>query len=148
MTSYTAPLKDFTFLINEFLGLERYSDVPGFDQAQELAQPLLDEAARFTQEVLHPLNQVGDTQGLKYSTEDHSVTTPEGFKEAYQQYAEGGWATITWPEEFGGQNLPEFLNMPMLEMVCRDVPYRTAGRYRPRVSAYQSNAKRRWFLRH
>ncbi|MAR56108.1 MAG: acyl-CoA dehydrogenase [Rickettsiales bacterium] len=118
MTTYTAPLKDFQFLINEFLPVGEYSDVEGFAEAMELATPLLDEAAKFTQEVLHPLNQVGDVEGLKYNPEDHSVTTPEGFKEAYRHYAEGGWSTITWPTEYGGQGLPEFLNMPMLEMVC------------------------------
>jgi alkylation response protein AidB-like acyl-CoA dehydrogenase len=118
MTVYTAPLKDFHFLINEFLGLDAYGEVEGFAEALELAAPLLDEAAKFTQGVLHPLNQVGDTQGLKYNPEDHSVTTPDGFKEAYQQYAEGGWGTLTWPTEYGGQGMPEFINMPMLEMVC------------------------------
>lgn len=116
MPTYTAPTKDFTFLINDFLRLESYGEVPGFAEAQELVTPLLDEAARLCQEVLFPLNEVGDRQGLTY--DDGKVITPEGFKEAYQQYIEGGWSTLTWPEEFGGQNMPEFLNMPMLEMVC------------------------------
>jgi alkylation response protein AidB-like acyl-CoA dehydrogenase len=117
-TVYTAPTSDFEFLIKEFLELEKHADIPSFAEAQELVTPLLDEAAKLCQDVLHPLNQVGDTQGLKYNPDDHSVTTPEGFKEAYQQYAEGGWSTLTWPEQYGGQGLPEFLNMPMLEMVC------------------------------
>lgn len=116
MPAYTAPTKEFEFLIREFLGLEAYGDVPGFSQAQELVTPLLDEAAKLCQDVLFPLNQTGDQQGLAY--EDGEVTTPEGFKEAYRQYVEGGWSTLTWPEEYGGQGMPEFLNMPMLEMVC------------------------------
>lgn len=118
MPTYTAPIKDFTFLINEFLELHKYADVGGFGEAQELAAPLLDEAAKLCQDVLQPLNIVGDTQGLKYDVETKSVTTPEGFQEAYKAYAEGGWSTLTWPSEYGGQDMPEFLNMPMLEMVC------------------------------
>jgi alkylation response protein AidB-like acyl-CoA dehydrogenase len=81
-----------------------------------LVEPLLTESAKMCEEVLFPLNMVGDKQGLKFDA--GKVTTPDGFKEAYKQYVEGGWPTLTWPEEFGGQGMPEFLNMPMLEMVC------------------------------
>lgn len=116
MPTYTAPLKDYQFLINHFIELEKHHDVPGFAEAQELVTPLLEESAKLCEEVLFPLNTVGDRQGLKYK--DGTVTTPEGFKDAYKQYVEGGWPTLTWPTEFGGQDLPEFLNMPMLEMVC------------------------------
>ncbi len=116
MPAYTAPLKDYQFLINHFLELDRYSDVEGFAAAKDLVEPLLTESAKLCEEVLFPLNRVGDTQGLKFK--DGTVTTPEGFKEAYKAYVEGGWPTLTWPEEFGGQGMPEFLNMPMLEMVC------------------------------
>lgn len=116
MVTYTAPVADFKFLIDHFLRLEKYDNVPGFSEAKELVGPLLEESAKFCQEVLFPLNTVGDKQGLKYK--DGTVTTPEGFKEAYQQYVQGGWPTLTWPTEYGGQNMPEFLNMPMLEMVC------------------------------
>lgn len=116
MPTYTAPIRDFQFLIDEFLELERFDDVPGFAAARELMNPLLEGAAQLCEEVLQPLNVVGDKQGLKY--DKGTVTTPEGFKEAYKAYTEGGWSTLTWPSEFGGQELPEFLNMPMLEMVC------------------------------
>lgn len=116
MPIYKAPTADFAFLIHEFLNTERYGAVSGFSEAKELVSPLLEEAAKLCEEVLHPLNVVGDKQGLKY--EGGHVTTPEGFKEAYQQYVEGGWSTLTWPTEYGGQDMPEFLNMPMLEMVC------------------------------
>ena len=116
MPTYHAPIKDFAFLIQEFLGVDRYGDVPGFSEATQLAIPLLDEAAKLCQEVLFPLNVVGDKQGLKYA--NGTVTTPDGFKEAYQQYVGGGWSTLTWPTQYGGQDMPEFLNMPMLEMVC------------------------------
>ena len=116
MPNYTAPIRDFTFLIDEFLEMEKHADVQGFAEARELMLPLLEGAAQLAEEVLAPLNAVGDKQGLKFK--DGTVTTPEGFKEAYKTYTEGGWSTLTWPTEYGGQGLPEFLNMPMLEMVC------------------------------
>lgn len=116
MPTYSAPLKDYHFLLNHFLELEKYAEVEGFTAAKELAEPLLAESAKLCEEVLFPLNRVGDSQGLKYK--DGTVTTPDGFKDAYRQYVEGGWPTLTWPTEFGGQGMPEFLNMPMLEMVC------------------------------
>ena len=116
MPHYTAPIRDFRFLIEEFLRLDSYGEIPTFAAARELVEPLLEGAAQLCEEVLQPLNAVGDTQGLKYK--DGTVTTPDGFKDAYKQYTEGGWSTLTWPSEFGGQELPEFLNMPMLEMVC------------------------------
>jgi alkylation response protein AidB-like acyl-CoA dehydrogenase len=116
MPTYTAPLKDYQFLINHFLELEKYNDVEGFAAAKDLVEPLLTESAKMCEEVLFHLNVVGDKQGLKFDA--GKVTTPDGFKEAYKQYVEGGWPTLTWPEEFGGQGMPEFLNMPMLEMVC------------------------------
>lgn len=116
MPTYTAPLKDYQFLINHFLELDKYADIEGFASARDLVEPLLTESAKMCEEVLFPLNVVGDKQGLKFK--DGNVTTPDGFKEAYKQYVEGGWPTLTWPEEFGGQGMPEFLNMPMLEMVC------------------------------
>lgn len=116
MPTYRAPIRDFQFLIEEFLGLDEYADVKGVAEGRELVNPLLEAAAQLCEEVLHPLNVVGDREGLRY--EDGKVITPAGFKEAYAAYVEGGWPTLTWPTEFGGQDMPEFLNMPMLEMVC------------------------------
>lgn len=116
MPTYTAPVKDFQFLIDHYLELDSYNDIAGFSEARSLAPALLEESAKLCEEVLHPLNRVGDTQGLKF--ENGCVITPDGFKQAYQTYTEGGWPTLTWPSEFGGQDMPEFLNMPMLEMVC------------------------------
>jgi alkylation response protein AidB-like acyl-CoA dehydrogenase len=116
MPNYKAPVQDFRFLIEHFLDLDAHADVPGFAAAKELVTPLLEASAQLCEEVLFPLNRVGDQQGLKYK--DGTVTSPEGFKEAYKTYCEGGWPTLTWPSEYGGQDLPEFLNMPMLEMVC------------------------------
>ena len=116
MPTYTAPLKDYQFLIDHFLELENHADIPEFAAAKEIAPALLEESAKLCEQVLAPLNVVGDKQGLKF--DKGTVTTPDGFKEAYTQYVDGGWPTLTWPTEFGGQDLPEFINMPMLEMVC------------------------------
>lgn len=116
MPTYSAPLKDYQFIIDHFLELDKVADIKGIAEAREMAAPLLEASAQLCVEVLFPLNMVGDKQGLKLK--DGVVTTPDGFKEAYTQYIEGGWPTLTWPTEFGGQDLPEFINMPMLEMVC------------------------------
>ncbi len=116
MAQYKAPVQDFKFLIEHFLDLKQYDNVPGFSEAREMALPLLEESAKLCEEVLLPLNAPGDKQGLKF--DNGTVTTPDGFKEAYKTYMEGGWPTLTWPAEYGGQGMPEFLNMPMLEMVC------------------------------
>src|SRR6185369_6098046 len=71
---------------------------------------------QYTEEVLFPLNQSADKEGLKYK--DGTVTMPKGFKEAYKTYVDGGWPSFTCETEYGGQGLPEVLNMPLMEMVC------------------------------
>ena len=92
MPQYTAPIRDFTFGLNEFLNIEQYSGtVPGFDDLS-IVEPILDEGARFCTEVLHPLNQTGDEQGLKF--ENGEVTLPDGFVDAYKTYVESGWASF------------------------------------------------------
>jgi alkylation response protein AidB-like acyl-CoA dehydrogenase len=116
MPVYHAPKADFEFLLKEFVQIQQYSNVPGFDQASDLVTPLLDEGARLCEEVLFPLNQSGDEEGLTY--DNGTVTTPKGFKEAYKQYCEGGWPSFTCDPEYGGQGLPEALNMPFMEMAC------------------------------
>ena len=116
MPTYKAPLKDFEFIIKEYLALDQYSNVPGFEGATELAMPLLEEGAKFCENVLFPINQSGDAEGCKY--ENGTVRMPKGFKEAYAQYVGGGWASFTCNPEWGGQGLPEVLNMPITEMIC------------------------------
>jgi len=116
MPVYHAPVKDFSFLIREYLGVEKYGEVPGFSEALELATPLLEEGAKLCENVLFPLNQPGDEEGCRW--EDGNVIMPKGFKEAYAQYVEGGWPSFTCNPDWGGQGLPEFLNMPMTEMIC------------------------------
>lgn len=116
MPQYHAPKNDFEFLLRDYLKLEEYRELEGFADALDLITPLLDESAKFCENVLFPLNQSGDEEGLKYVNGD--VITPQGFKEAYQQYCEAGWPSFTCDPAYGGQGLPEVLNMPMVEMTC------------------------------
>jgi len=116
MPQYKAPLADFEFLLRDYVKIADYSHLEGFAEAGELVTPLLDEGAKFCENVLFPINRSGDEEGLKYK--DGEVTTPKGFKEAYQQYCEAGWMSFTCNPDFGGQGLPEVLNLPMVEMTC------------------------------
>jgi 3-(methylsulfanyl)propanoyl-CoA dehydrogenase len=115
MSSYTAPLRDMQFVLKELAGLDRIGRLPGCEEATpDLVDSILDEAAKFAGEVLTPLNQIGDVQGLKWR--DGSVTTPDGFKEAYRQFAEAGWEALPFPSEYGGQGLPKLVATPVMEM--------------------------------
>jgi alkylation response protein AidB-like acyl-CoA dehydrogenase len=117
MPTYNAPNRDFRFVINEMLELESYGNMPGFENATEdLINSILEEGGKFTSEVIAPLNQIGDLQGCTRH-EDGSVTTPPGFKEAFDQYREAGWGTLTQPEELGGQGLPHVIGFALKEMM-------------------------------
>ncbi|MCS6764091.1 MAG: acyl-CoA dehydrogenase [Candidatus Protistobacter heckmanni] len=114
--SYTAPVKDMMFAITELAGLERLAELPDLSEATpELAQAVLDEAAKFSGEVLEPLNRPGDL--TPSSWKDGVVTTTPGFKEAFRQFAEGGWQSVVHPPEYGGQSLPKLIATACAEML-------------------------------
>jgi hypothetical protein len=118
MPIYKAPVDDALFLLNDVFHLDHYGNLPGFsDASPDVVEAVLREAAKFSEEVLTPLNRVGDKEGCKRAA-DGSVTTPKGFKEAYKQIIEGGWIGISVPSEFGGQGLPATLTEIVNEFFC------------------------------
>jgi alkylation response protein AidB-like acyl-CoA dehydrogenase len=118
MPSYQAPIRDTQFILNEVLNIDRFLNLPGFESATpDLIDAILTEGGKFIENVLFPLNQVGDLEGCTRNS-DGSVTTPTGFKDAYKQYCEAGWGTLSAPEEFGGQGLPHVISMAFEEYMA------------------------------
>jgi len=117
MPEYHAPIKEIAFVFNQLLHMEQhYQNTPGYEEVTpDLVDAILEEAGKFTSTVLQPLNAVGDEQGCQWN--DGVVTTPAGFKEAYQQFREGGWSGITFDSEYGGQGLPYSLGTAISEMI-------------------------------
>ncbi|NNF91220.1 MAG: acyl-CoA dehydrogenase [Boseongicola sp.] len=108
MATYTPPVKDQQFILHEVLKVSE-SDIPGYDEMdRDFTQAVLDEAGKIAANVLQPLNKVGDEQGCVL--ENGVVRTPEGFKDAWQQMAEGGWMGLDADTEYGGQGMPHLLN--------------------------------------
>ena len=117
MPTYTAPVRDSLFVLNEVFGYERYNNLPGFaDTPPDVLEAILAEAARLAENVMQPLNRVGDLEGC-VRADDGSVRTPEGFGQAYQQYREGGWMGLAAPAEFGGQGLPYTVHTAVSEFM-------------------------------
>jgi alkylation response protein AidB-like acyl-CoA dehydrogenase len=109
MPIYKAPVDEMLFLLKDVFRIDRYNNLPGFaDASADALAAILGEAAKLSEEILQPLNRIGDIEGCRRDT-DGRVTTPTGFRQAYRQYAAGGWVGISAPSEFGGQGLPETL---------------------------------------
>jgi alkylation response protein AidB-like acyl-CoA dehydrogenase len=113
---YQPPVRDYAFLLRDLLELERYANLPAFaDASMDTVDQILEEAGRFTGEVLAPLNSVGDKEGCHWQA-DFTVTTPKGFKEAYAKLVEGGWPALGADPAYGGQGLPHVVNLAFSEM--------------------------------
>ncbi|RYF24704.1 MAG: acyl-CoA dehydrogenase [Comamonadaceae bacterium] len=114
--SYIAPVKDMLFAIEHLARIDQVAQLPGFDDAGlETAQAVLEECAKFTEGVVAPLNVEGDRNPSSFK--DGAVTTTPGFKEAFRQYAEGGWQGLQHPTGFGGQGLPKTIGAACSEML-------------------------------
>ncbi|KPU89099.1 acyl-CoA dehydrogenase [Variovorax paradoxus] len=114
--SYTAPLKDMLFDIEHLANIGEIARLPGFEDAGlETAQAVLEECARFNQDVIAPLNVAGDRNPSSFK--DGEVTTTAGFKEAFAQYVSGGWQGLQHPADFGGQGLPKTIGAACGEML-------------------------------
>lgn len=118
MPSYQAPIRDMRFVMDEMLDYPtHYARLPGGDDASpDVVSAILEEGSRFARDVLLPINQSGDTEGCVL--EGGEVKAPKGFKEAYQQYVEGGWPSLSADPAHGGQGLPPSLAMLLSEMIC------------------------------
>lgn len=115
MPSYKAPLEDVSFLLNDVFQIDRYNNLPGFsDASADVREAILAEAAKLSEEVLQPLNRIGDIEGCTRH-DDGRVTTPKGFKAAYKQLGDGGWLGLSMPAEYGGQGLPTTLTQTVNE---------------------------------
>ena len=117
MTTYKAPLRDMRFVMQDLLNLERhYQSLPGCEEVnQELIDAILEEASKFAEDIVAPLNAIGDREGCRL-VDDGEVQTPPGFKEAYEQYVDAGWPSLDQPAHYGGQDLPMSIGLPIREM--------------------------------
>ena len=116
MPTYKAPLRDIQFVIDEDLDTEGlYQSLPGYEEATpDLMHAIIEEGAKFAENVLAPLNQSGDEEGCSWS--EDGVKTPEGFADAYQQYVANGWPALSAEAEFGGQDMPNMLGIVINEL--------------------------------
>jgi 3-(methylsulfanyl)propanoyl-CoA dehydrogenase len=116
MPVYTAPTRDYKFVLHDVLNMSQYGNLPGFADADaDTVDAILEEAAKVSEQVLAPLNRTGDVEGCTRH-DDGSVTTPTGFIDAYKQFAEAGWMGLSQPQEYGGQGLPQVLGLATAEM--------------------------------
>jgi len=119
--AYKAPVRDFGFILKDVLDIDRYSNVPGFaDASFDLVQQILEEGAKFAEEVIAPLNRTGDLEGCKL--DKGVVTGPAGWKEAYQAMVAAGWPSLSTDPEYGGQGMPAVVAMAFGQMTAAASP--------------------------
>lgn len=118
MGQYIAPLRDMQFVLHELLHVEdELKHIPHYAEVDaDIINQVLEEGGKFCSEILFPLNHSGDAEGCHFNPETHEVTTPKGFKEAYDQYVEAGWPALACDPEYGGQGLPVLVNVMFMEM--------------------------------
>jgi|TARA_B110000090_G_scaffold21408_1_gene21165 alkylation response protein AidB-like acyl-CoA dehydrogenase len=118
-TNYTAPMNEVRFLLNDVWNVEEhYKKIPttgGLNADKDMTDMVLTEMAKFCEQELSPLNETADVEGCTW-VDEHTVTTPTGFKEAYDKYVEGGWQGLNYSEEWGGQGLPYSMALFSSEM--------------------------------
>lgn len=113
---YDAPIKDMLFLVNDWIGLDRLTSLPGYEEVDaDIFEAILEEAGKFASTELLTINREGDEHGAQF--DNGNVTTPPGFKEAYAQFIESGWTTIDANPDHGGQGLPKLLQGLIDEML-------------------------------
>jgi len=119
MGQYTAPLRDMQFVLHELLNVEaEFKSLPSHAELDaDTINSIAEEAAKFAQEVIFPLNQSGDAEGCHHDVATGDVKAPAGFKEAYAQYVDAGWPALACDPDFGGQGLPEVVNNVLYEML-------------------------------
>ncbi|MFG6488849.1 acyl-CoA dehydrogenase C-terminal domain-containing protein [Roseateles sp. BYS78W] len=119
MPQYTPPMRDMQFVMHELLNVvDELKMLPGHEDIDaDMINAVLEEGGKFAAEVIAPINLSGDAEGCTLDKATHEVTTPKGFKEAYKQYVEGGWAALSCDAEYGGQGLPYTVNQFFYEML-------------------------------
>jgi len=119
MPIYNPPLRDMQFVLHEvFQVTDAFKAMPRHAEVDvDTVNAILEEAGKFATGVTFPLNISGDTEGCRLDRDTHEVATPQGYKQAYQQYVEGGWAALSCEPEFGGQGLPHVMNQCLYEML-------------------------------
>ena len=117
MPVYNAPMENIKFILHDVLGAEQLTEIPAFAEATpDLMDQILEEGAKICENTLFPLNQSGDAEGCTWK--DGDVTTPKGFKEAYDEFTQNGWCGVSADPDFGGMGLPALVNTVMQEMIC------------------------------
>ncbi|HPD82976.1 MAG: acyl-CoA dehydrogenase C-terminal domain-containing protein [Alphaproteobacteria bacterium] len=117
MPVYTAPMEDIKFVLHDVLNIAELTKIEKFEEATpDLIDQILEEGAKLCESVLFPINQSGDAEGCTFKEGD--VTTPKGFKEAYDAFTQGGWCGVSADPEYGGMGLPMTVNTVMQEMIC------------------------------